>query len=116
MSVRTVSTENSPIIYQPSESSSTLPSAATAAWLHPYQGDSASILRETIRNYMRKNNIYARFTIFVQSSGMGKSRMVDEMARKVLVIPVCLSEGDCMYFLHAKLSLLTELRSIPATR
>ena len=65
---------------------------------------------------MRKNDIYARFTIFVQSSGMGKSRMVDEMARKVLVIPVCLSEGDCMYFLHAKLSLLTELRSIPATR
>ena len=93
-----------------------LSSAATAAWLHPYQGDYASLLRKTISDYMKDDNVCSRFTVFVQSSGMGKSRMVDEMARKVLVIPVCLSEADCMYFLHHTLSFLIEFPSIPATR
>lgn len=39
---------------------------------------------------MRKHNdpnIYARLLPIVQSSGMGKSRMVDELSKEYLVIP-----------------------------
>lgn len=35
---------------------------------------------------------YARYATLVQSSGMGKSRLVDEVAKQVLVIPLNLRE------------------------
>ena len=84
--------------------------------MHPYQGDYATLLRKTISDYLTDDNVLARFTTFVQSSGMGKSRMVDEMARKVIVLPVCLSEADCMYLLYSASSFLIELLSVSAAR
>ena len=43
--------------------------------------------------------IYAHYTAVAQSSGMGKSRTVDEMAKDHLVIPINLREtglsGTC---------------------
>jgi hypothetical protein len=34
------------------------------------------------------SHVYAHYTTIVQSSGMGKSRMVDELARNHFVIPI----------------------------
>jgi hypothetical protein len=43
--------------------------------------------------------IYARFSTIIQSSGMGKSRAVDEMSKEHLVIPMSLKDdnesGNC---------------------
>jgi hypothetical protein len=38
--------------------------------------------------------MYARYTSIVQSSGMGKSRAIDELSKKHLVVPLCLREGS----------------------
>ena len=37
---------------------------------------------------------YAKYTAIVQSSGMGKSRAIDEMSKSHLVIPVNLQESE----------------------
>ncbi|KAF8546142.1 hypothetical protein OG21DRAFT_1491539 [Imleria badia] len=38
--------------------------------------------------------LYARYTAIIQSSGMGKSRTVDEMGKSELVIPMVLRPDD----------------------
>lgn len=36
------------------------------------------------------DTVYARMLPFIQSSGTGKSRMLDEAAKSIFTIPICL--------------------------
>jgi hypothetical protein len=45
-------------------------------------------------NESRGGEIYANYLPIVQSSGTGKSRMVDELAGEVFTIPLNLREAD----------------------
>ncbi|RPD71010.1 hypothetical protein L226DRAFT_513675 [Lentinus tigrinus ALCF2SS1-7] len=72
--------------------------AAVAAWTLPYQG-SADALETAMVEYMRKDaqdgRRYARYAPFMQSSGTGKSRMNDELAKKILYLPINIGKTDC---------------------
>ena len=73
--------------------------AAERAWVHTFKGDTATVLLQTISSYLDKGRgSYARQATIVNSSGTGKSRMVDELATKIITVPMCLrsepSSGD----------------------
>jgi hypothetical protein len=58
----------------------------------PYQGNIAKVVYE----YMKSHNnpdLYVRVLAIVQSSGMGKSRMIDELSKDHFVIPLNLRDG-----------------------
>jgi hypothetical protein len=40
------------------------------------------------------STLYARLLPIVQSSGMGKSRLIDELSKKHFVVPINLREGN----------------------
>lgn len=72
------------------------------------------MLLQTVGKYLSKTQgwetpVYARYVTLAQSSGTGKSRLVDEVAKQVLVIPFNLREagirGDRYFCL--RLPLLT---------
>ncbi|KAF9810325.1 hypothetical protein IEO21_07013 [Rhodonia placenta] len=60
------------------------------AWTSPYVGDAHTTLLENVReiNSSRGMNPYANSMPLLQSSGMGKSRTVDELAKDIFVIPL----------------------------
>jgi hypothetical protein len=73
--------------------------AAEVAWVHTFKGDTATVLLQTISSYLDKSrDSYARQATIVNSSGTGKSRMVDELATRIITVPMCLrsdpSSGD----------------------
>ncbi|RDB30774.1 hypothetical protein Hypma_005734 [Hypsizygus marmoreus] len=59
------------------------------AWRSPYQGDAAKSFIDSIHgmNSQRLNRAYDNIIPIVQSSGTGKSRMVDEAAKSVFTLP-----------------------------
>jgi hypothetical protein len=66
------------------------------SWMGGFKGDAAAGLWDhAVRHYARADKkTYARYTAIVQSSGMGKSRVVDEMGKTHFVIPICLRESN----------------------
>jgi len=65
--------------------------ATTLAWRGKYKGDLARVLFLTIADYLSlEKTPYARVTSIINSSGTGKSRMVDELGRVVITVPMCL--------------------------
>ncbi|KAM6503962.1 hypothetical protein JOM56_000905 [Amanita muscaria] len=66
--------------------------AAEGAWETDFKGNAAEVLLTTISNYLKKErgNVYARHASIVNSSGTGKSRMVDQMALEIITVPMCL--------------------------
>ncbi|KAB5590064.1 hypothetical protein CTheo_6486 [Ceratobasidium theobromae] len=67
------------------------PEKATAdAWATPYRGETVTLLKTAIQdmNVRRNNWGYANFVPIVQSSGTGKSRVVDELAKQIFTIPL----------------------------
>ena len=61
-----------------------------ASWNIGYQGKAASHLELAIRNMDRTRKFtetYANMMTILQSSGTGKSRMVDQLALKVFTFP-----------------------------
>lgn len=64
--------------------------AVRDAWTSPYVGDAHTTLLENVReiNSSRGMNPYANSMPLLQSSGMGKSRTVDELAKDIFVIPL----------------------------
>jgi hypothetical protein len=74
-----------------------VPEATLKSWEEAYVGSAADCLWDTLKGYCETGDplTYARYAAIVQSSGMGKSRMIDELSKKHLVIPVNLRpEGD----------------------
>lgn len=66
--------------------------AVSTAWKEPYKS-SGDILENVLKKYIVQDTAsphYARYASITQSSGTGKSRMVDELAKKIFCIP-CLS-------------------------
>jgi hypothetical protein len=56
------------------------------AWKHNYVGEHHLLLRNNIRN-MRHDEPMSNTVSIIQSSGTGKSRMVDSLACVVFTIP-----------------------------
>ncbi|KIL63636.1 hypothetical protein M378DRAFT_662372 [Amanita muscaria Koide BX008] len=65
-------------------------SATEKAWNQKYVGSAADCLYDTIKGHCTRGDpvVYARYASIIQSSGMGKSRMIDELSKKHLVLPV----------------------------
>ncbi|KAG8708105.1 hypothetical protein FRC08_000107 [Ceratobasidium sp. 394] len=63
--------------------------ATIKAWGVPFVGPAAELLKQAMdqMNTKRRDANYANFLPIVQSSGMGKSRTVDELARRVFTLP-----------------------------
>ena len=65
--------------------------AIIRAWDAPFKGDTAKFLLATIPMYLKEGRgVHANI---VNSSGTGKSRMVDEVAKKIITVPMCLREN-----------------------
>jgi hypothetical protein len=88
--------------------------ATEDSWEREFVGDAATALWAYIEKsfYDPKNEkVYARYTSIVQSSGMGKSRTIDELGKHHFVIPMNLRSATSTgvhYFLS---SMLRESRS-----
>ncbi|KAF8554213.1 hypothetical protein OG21DRAFT_1484826 [Imleria badia] len=74
---------------------------SSKSWEREYVGDAADALWEHIREWYKKaqspdagQSFYAKYVAIVQSSGMGKSRAIDEMSKSRFVIPVILRASD----------------------
>ncbi|KIL64218.1 hypothetical protein M378DRAFT_628828 [Amanita muscaria Koide BX008] len=63
------------------------------AWTTQYRGEAPAALWTRIKKVMKQGNQYARYLAIVQSSGTGKSRMIEELSKKHLVIPVNLLDS-----------------------
>lgn len=59
------------------------------AWEERYEGSNHVLLYDNI-NEMKRRAAYSTTVAIVQSSGTGKSRMVDEQANLVFTLPFCL--------------------------
>ena len=77
--------------------------AAAKAWHRPYLGHGCILLESCIndmnleRKQKEKDNgplQFRAFTSIIQSSGMGKSRVVDEMAKRVFTLPFNLRDPE----------------------
>ncbi|KAJ3011420.1 hypothetical protein NUW54_g2182 [Trametes sanguinea] len=66
--------------------------AVSAAWQEPYTS-TGNVLESVLEEYMKDENYFTRhprYAFITQSSGSGKSRMVDELAKTIFCIPMCL--------------------------
>ena len=65
--------------------------ATERAWITPFRGNAHLVLLETIADLLDKNKYHdARLASIVNSSGTGKSRMVDQLGKKIITVPMCL--------------------------
>jgi len=63
------------------------------AWDFPFKGKAADVLLSTIMSYLDRNrSVFSRHACVINSSETGKSRMVDELAKKIVTVPMCLQE------------------------
>jgi hypothetical protein len=73
-----------------------MPSGSNAAtlqsWAIKYVGDASVSLYEHLTSQPMDEDNYARYTSIVQSSGMGKSRTIDELSKTHLVVPMNLRQ------------------------
>ncbi|KAI0044973.1 hypothetical protein FA95DRAFT_1608076 [Auriscalpium vulgare] len=67
------------------------------SWNTPYLGCVKDVFISTLRRHMDRKNIYARSVPMIQSSGTGKSRLLDEVAKEIVVIPMNLRSGSQGY-------------------
>src|SRR5258708_991043 len=65
--------------------------ATIKSWETEFVGSHVTVLHDTLCNYMTKASLYARVMSHVQSSGTGKSRAHDELAKRLLYIPLNLA-------------------------
>jgi hypothetical protein len=64
------------------------------AWKEKYLGGSAQSLEDAIDeiNKQEVQRNYAKIIAIIQSSGTGKSKTVDQIAKKRVLFPLCLRE------------------------
>jgi hypothetical protein len=70
------------------------------SWDIGYVGNADDLLYDHLGSYPKDEDKYARYTSIVQSSGMGKSRAIDELSKKHLVVPLNLREDSKGKFLN----------------
>ena len=84
----------------------TCPTSATVhAWNSNFQGNAAEALLSLILELLNPHiETYACATSVINSSGTGKSRMVDEVSKTIIAIPICLcqpgSQGASFHYCH----------------
>ncbi|KAJ7695800.1 hypothetical protein B0H17DRAFT_1178248 [Mycena rosella] len=61
--------------------------ATIAAWRQPFRGISHMLVLEILKEYLKETQHYARNVLVAQSSGCGKSRTQDEIAKLILCLP-----------------------------
>ena len=65
--------------------------ATERSWNTKLKGSAVNLLLQTICTYLTKTKTsYAKCTTIVNSSGMGKSRTVDELSKRIITVPICL--------------------------
>ena len=62
------------------------------SWGVTYAGEGHDWLYDHIATHSREVHNYARYTLIVQSSGMGKSRAIDKLSKAHLVVPLNLRQ------------------------
>ncbi|KAA1476428.1 hypothetical protein DENSPDRAFT_510994 [Dentipellis sp. KUC8613] len=62
--------------------------ATTRSWNREFRGDSTNLLYQILKDYSGESHAYARFAVFLQSSGTGKSRQIDELSKHHVCIPI----------------------------
>lgn len=63
-------------------------------WLQPYVGDTWAVLLERLLHWADNDSVYSKFIPVTNSSGMGKSKCVDELGKNgPMVISVVLRSG-----------------------
>lgn len=71
----------------------TLPREATLqSWAIKYVSNASVLLYAHLASRPKDEDNYTRYTSIVQSSGMGKSRAVDELSKTHLVVPLMLHQ------------------------
>lgn len=74
--------------------------AIVRAWGYPFRGRAAEVLLSTLSSFLNKSrSVHTQHVHFVNSSGTGKSRMMDEVAKTVITVPMCLREVGNQGFL-----------------
>ncbi|KAH9991142.1 hypothetical protein BJV77DRAFT_1068477 [Russula vinacea] len=69
--------------------------ATERAWSYTFRGNAQLVLLETISDLLNRNRSpYARLTSIVNSSGTGKSRMVDELGVAIITVPMWFPPPD----------------------
>lgn len=69
--------------------------ATKRAWDFEFRGNANIVLRKTIEDLLNKDrNSHARLTWIMNSDGTGKSRMVDELGKEIIMVPMCLREAE----------------------
>ncbi|TDL26328.1 hypothetical protein BD410DRAFT_826146 [Rickenella mellea] len=66
--------------------------SAQFAWEVNFVGNAHEHLLSEMQAAAKRKGLYCTITPIVQSSGMGKSRTVDELAKCVFTIPICLRD------------------------
>ena len=64
------------------------------SWNGKFVGASANLIELILNDYMKATVHYARYVAHVQSSGTGKSRVHDELAKRILYIPINLASEN----------------------
>ena len=60
-----------------------------------FKGDGIHLLIETIANYLDKKwDVYTRHASIVNSSRIGKSHIMDQMAKEIITVPICLRNDE----------------------
>ena len=62
------------------------------SWTAEFKGHAAKVLLDTISVYLVQKDVYAQHANIVNSSGTGKSCMVDELGKAIITMPLCLLE------------------------
>ena len=63
--------------------------ALSGDWKRPFWGNSLNVLKELLvdeENIFQKDKFYAKSMTIIQSSGTGKSRLLDELSKELLTI------------------------------
>ncbi|KIL67286.1 hypothetical protein M378DRAFT_9526 [Amanita muscaria Koide BX008] len=101
---------NTPNIAPTFEESRQQEQATKKSWERPYVGQAAEALWTHIRSHYNTNKqIYEHSCSVVQSSGMGKSRTVDELGKKCFSIPINLRDAQSTGYPPADLEVLNFL-------
>jgi hypothetical protein len=87
-------------------------------WSNKFVGNSLSTLRTVIRNFeaktqSEKDEFYSRTLVFLQSSGVGKSRLADTFGQSCPMINYVLREEDTQGFPPADDKILSFMKMAP---
>jgi hypothetical protein len=98
---------------------STIVESLKKDWTSIFIPDSLRVLEGIIRNFdsqteTKRNEFYARTLVFIQSSGMGKSRLADAFGQSCLMVNYVLREKDTFGYPPADHEILSLMRMHPS--